>query len=133
MTAPTLLPTHQLADAVERHWQDARRPPPPLHGRRPVILLMLALSRLAVVRQRDQCRANSSTGCRISSIFLELLVPNDWNDVWRALFDLPRPMTTAARNTTIPIGRVYVWRQLLHPRIFLPDAGNASTSRWSRP
>ncbi|MBZ9695332.1 MULTISPECIES: phosphonate ABC transporter, permease protein PhnE [unclassified Mesorhizobium] len=41
--------------------------------------------------------------------FLSWLVPKDWNDVWRALFDIASPHDTGTQEFNFPLGRVYVW------------------------
>lgn len=40
--------------------------------------------------------------------FLSWLIPADWNDVWRALLDLPTPADTGTFETNFPDGRLYV-------------------------
>jgi len=40
--------------------------------------------------------------------FLSWLIPPDWNDVWRALLDLPSPNDTGTFETNFPVGRAYV-------------------------
>ena len=54
--------------------------------------------------------------------FLSWLIPKDWNDVWRALFDMPRHMIPATEGIQLPLGRVYICGRFLHSRIFRPDA-----------
>ncbi len=41
--------------------------------------------------------------------FLSWLIPSDWNDVWRALFDLPSPADNGTEEFNFVLGRVYLW------------------------
>lgn len=50
--------------------------------------------------------------------FLSWLVPKDWNDVWRALFDLKSPNEVAGQEYNFPLGRVYVWGDFYIPEYF---------------
>ncbi len=50
--------------------------------------------------------------------FLSWLVPKDWADVWRALFDLPSPNEVAGQEYNFPLGRVYVWGDFYIPEYF---------------
>ena len=52
------------------------------------------------------------------------LTPRDWFDPVRALFDLPSPYDDGSLKYNYPDGRVYLAGELLHPRIFLQDAGD---------
>jgi phosphonate transport system permease protein len=40
--------------------------------------------------------------------FLSWLIPADWNDVWRAMFDLPTPNDLGTFETNFPEGRAYI-------------------------
>ena len=50
--------------------------------------------------------------------FLSWLVPKDWNDVWRALLDLPSPNALPGEEFNFPNGRVYVWGDFYYPEYF---------------
>ena len=50
--------------------------------------------------------------------FLSWLVPKDWNDVWRALFDIASPHDTGTQEFNFPLGRVYVWGSFYIPEYF---------------
>ena len=57
--------------------------------------------------------------------FFSMLMPRDWTEVWRALFDLPSPYDDGSLKFNYPDGRVYLIGGLLHSRIFLQDARDA--------
>jgi phosphonate transport system permease protein len=52
--------------------------------------------------------------------FLGWLIPKDWNDVWRALFDRqsPNAIGTGGEEFNFPLGRVYVWGDFYIPEYF---------------
>ncbi len=50
--------------------------------------------------------------------FLSWLIPKDWNDVWRALFDIASPHDTGTQEFNFPLGRVYVWGGFYIPEYF---------------
>jgi phosphonate transport system permease protein len=50
--------------------------------------------------------------------FLSWLVPKDWNDVWRALFDIRSPNEVPGQEYNFPLGRVYVWGGFYIPEYF---------------
>ncbi len=50
--------------------------------------------------------------------FLSWLIPKDWNDVWRALFDTASPHDTGTQEFNFPLGRVYVWGSFYIPEYF---------------
>jgi phosphonate transport system permease protein len=50
--------------------------------------------------------------------FLSWLVPKDWNDVWRALFDIPSPNNHGGQEFNFELGRVYVFRGFYIPEYF---------------
>lgn len=47
--------------------------------------------------------------------FTSWLIPHDWNDVWRALLDLPSPNDTGTLETNFPEGRAYFTDTLYVP------------------
>lgn len=50
--------------------------------------------------------------------FLSWLIPKDWNDVWRALFDIASPHDTGTQEFNFPLGRVPVWGGFYIPEYF---------------
>lgn len=50
--------------------------------------------------------------------FLEWLIPKDWNDVWRALFDRPSIHDNGGEEFNFAKGRVYVWGDFYIPEYF---------------
>ncbi|TGQ92545.1 phosphonate ABC transporter, permease protein PhnE [Mesorhizobium sp. M8A.F.Ca.ET.208.01.1.1] len=50
--------------------------------------------------------------------FLSWLVPKDWNDVWRALFDIASPHDTGTQEFNFPLGRIYIWGGFYVPEYF---------------
>ena len=50
--------------------------------------------------------------------FLSWLVPKDWNDVWRALFDIASPNDKGGQEFNFAQGRVYVWGGFYIPEYF---------------
>ena len=50
--------------------------------------------------------------------FVSWLIPSDWNDVWRALFDLKSPHDNGTEEFNFPLGRVYVWGDFYIPEYF---------------
>lgn len=47
--------------------------------------------------------------------FLSWLIPKDWNDVWRALFDAASPNAKPGEEFNFPLGRVYMWGDFYFP------------------
>lgn len=52
--------------------------------------------------------------------FVSWLIPRDWNDIWRALFDIASPNDpgTGGEEWNFPLGRVYVWGGFYIPEYF---------------
>ncbi|WP_434729732.1 phosphonate ABC transporter, permease protein PhnE [Rhizobium binae] len=50
--------------------------------------------------------------------FLSWLIPKDWNDVWRALFDIASPNDKGGEEFNFANGRVYVWGSFYIPEYF---------------
>ncbi|MBX4968542.1 phosphonate ABC transporter, permease protein PhnE [Rhizobium binae] len=50
--------------------------------------------------------------------FLSWLIPKDWNDVWRALFDIASPNDKGGEEFNFANGRVYVWGAFYIPEYF---------------
>jgi phosphonate transport system permease protein len=47
--------------------------------------------------------------------FVSWLIPHDWNDVWRALFDVASPSDTGTQEFNFPLGRVALWGDVYLP------------------
>ena len=50
--------------------------------------------------------------------FTSWLIPRDWNDVWRALFDVATPSADGTEATNYPLGRVYLFGDVYLPEYF---------------
>ncbi|WP_454853226.1 phosphonate ABC transporter, permease protein PhnE [Rhizobium binxianense] len=50
--------------------------------------------------------------------FLSWLIPKDWTDVWRALFDIASPNDKGGEEFNFAKGRVYVWGDFYIPEYF---------------
>jgi phosphonate transport system permease protein len=50
--------------------------------------------------------------------FVSWLIPKDWNDVWRALFDIPSVNDHGGEEFNFVKGRVYVWGSFYVPEYF---------------
>ena len=50
--------------------------------------------------------------------FVSWLIPGDWNDVWRALFDIKSPLGNGTEQYNFELGRVYVWGDFYIPEYF---------------
>ena len=50
--------------------------------------------------------------------FVSWLIPGDWNDVWRALFDIKTPLDNGTEQYNFDLGRVYVWGDFYIPEYF---------------
>lgn len=100
--------THQMADAWRRQTSLRR-----LYTAIGVGLLIVALG--STMWFADEANAGHFFD-RLPHLldFLSWLVPKDWNDVWRAMFDIASRMTPVPRNSTF--------------RLAAPMSGAASTS-----
>ena len=63
--------------------------------------------------------------------FLSWLIPKDWNDVWRALFDLPNANGSTTEEYNFADGRVYLRGAAPHHVVALRLAGGVSTVVWA--
>lgn len=116
MTTTTLPPlsaaTRDIASASKRlAWQ-----------RRAYTLVAIGLLVAAVVAA-SLFADDSNAGHFIDRLphlfdFLSWLVPRDWNDVWRALFDLASPNAVPGEEFNFPKGRVDVWGAFYIPEYF---------------
>jgi phosphonate transport system permease protein len=50
--------------------------------------------------------------------FVSWLIPSDWNDIWRALFDIKTPHDNGTEQFNFDLGRVYVWGSFYIPEYF---------------
>lgn len=50
--------------------------------------------------------------------FTSWLIPKDWNDVWRALFDIAPPIDNGTEATNYQLGRVYLFGDVYLPEYF---------------
>jgi phosphonate transport system permease protein len=111
VTAPSGV-THQTADAWRRQTSLRR-----LYTVLGVGLLLAAL--LSSMWFADEANAGHFFD-RLPHIldFLSWLIPKDWNDVWRALFDIASPHDTGTQEFNFPLGRVYIWGGFYIPEYF---------------
>jgi phosphonate transport system permease protein len=116
VTAPALTAssgaTHQMADAWRRQTSLRR-----FYTALGVALLLVAM--FASMWFADEANAGHFFD-RLPHIldFLSWLVPKDWNDVWRALFDVASPHDTGTQEFNFPLGRIYVWGGFYIPEYF---------------
>ncbi|QKC88600.1 phosphonate ABC transporter, permease protein PhnE [Mesorhizobium sp. NZP2234] len=116
VTAPSLTTpsgaAHQMADAWRRQTSLRR-----FYTVLGVGLLLAAM--LASMWFADEANAGHFFD-RLPHIldFLSWLVPKDWNDVWRALFDIASPHDNGSQEFNFPLGRVYVWGGFYVPEYF---------------
>ncbi|ESZ24400.1 phosphonate ABC transporter, permease protein PhnE [Mesorhizobium sp. L2C084A000] len=111
VTAPSGA-THQMADAWRRKTSLRR-----LYTAIGVGLLIIALG--STMWFADEANAGHFFD-RLPHLldFLSWLVPKDWNDVWRAMFDIASPHDTGTQEFNFPLGRSYVWGSFYIPEYF---------------
>ncbi|RVA75456.1 ABC transporter permease, partial [Mesorhizobium sp. M7A.F.Ca.CA.001.08.2.1] len=111
VTAPSGA-THQMADAWRRQTSLRR-----LYTAIGVGLLITALG--STMWFADEANAGHFFD-RLPHLldFLSWLVPKDWNDVWRAMFDIASPHDTGTQEFNFPLGRSYVWGSFYIPEYF---------------
>ncbi|MBX4952893.1 phosphonate ABC transporter, permease protein PhnE [Rhizobium binae] len=82
-----------------------------------VIILVVAFT--SSVRFADESNAGHFFD-RLPHLFdfLSWLIPKDWNDVWRALFDIASPNDKGGEEFNFANGRVYVWGAFYIPEYF---------------
>jgi phosphonate transport system permease protein len=85
-------------------------------------LLILIIAFVSSVRFADESNAGHFFD-RLPHLFdfLSWLIPKDWADVYRALFDLPSPNGAngvGGEEFNFPNGRVYVWGDFYIPEYF---------------
>jgi phosphonate transport system permease protein len=115
-TSPTHAPLGERGAQIEAHWQVLAR------GRRRYTILSLAV--LFVALAGSLWFANdSNSGKFIDRLphlfdFVEMLVPRDGMEIWRALFDLPSPYFDGSLQYDYPDGRYYITQSLYIPEYF---------------
>ncbi|MEZ2130167.1 MULTISPECIES: phosphonate ABC transporter, permease protein PhnE [unclassified Sinorhizobium] len=82
-------------------------------------LLVLLIAFVSSVRFADESNAGHFFD-RLPHLFdfLSWLIPKDWNDVWRALFDIASPNDKGGEEFNFAKGRVYVWGDYYIPEYF---------------
>lgn len=82
-------------------------------------LLVLLIAFVSSVRFADESNAGHFFD-RLPHLFdfLSWLIPKDWNDVWRALFDIASPNDKGGEEFNFIKGRVYVWGDFYIPEYF---------------
>ncbi|EJJ30787.1 phosphonate ABC transporter, permease protein PhnE [Rhizobium sp. CF142] len=82
-------------------------------------LVILIAAFLSSVRFADESNAGHFFE-RLPHLFdfLSWLIPKDWTDVWRALFDIASPNDKGGEEFNFANGRVYVWGSFYIPEYF---------------
>ncbi len=82
-------------------------------------LVILIVAFVSSVRFADESNAGHFFD-RLPHLFdfLSWLIPKDWTDVWRALFDIASPNDKGGEEFNFANGRVYVWRSFYIPEYF---------------
>jgi len=82
-------------------------------------LLILLVAFVSSVRFADESNAGHFFD-RLPHLFdfLSWLIPKDWADVWRALFDIASPNDKGGEEFNFFKGRVYVWGDFYIPEYF---------------
>ena len=82
-------------------------------------LVILLSAFIASVRFADEANAGHFFD-RLPHLFdfLSWLIPKDWNDVWRALFDVTSIHDNGGEEFNFAKGRVYVWGDFYVPEYF---------------
>ena len=82
-------------------------------------LFVLLIAFVSSVRFADESNAGHFFD-RLPHLFdfLSWLIPKDWNDVWRALFDIASPNDKGGEEFNFAKGRVYVWGDYYIPEYF---------------
>jgi phosphonate transport system permease protein len=84
-------------------------------------LALLLVAFIGSVRFADEANAGHFFD-RLPHLFdfLSWLIPKDWNDVWRALFDIASPNAAGngGEEYNFPNGRVYIWGSFYIPEYF---------------
>ncbi|MBB3388583.1 phosphonate transport system permease protein [Rhizobium sp. BK275] len=82
-------------------------------------LVILVVAFVSSVRFADESNAGHFFE-RLPHLFdfLSWLIPKDWTDVWRALFDIASPNDKGGEEFNFANGRVYVWGSFYIPEYF---------------
>ncbi len=82
-------------------------------------LVILIVAFVSSVRFADESNAGHFFD-RLPHLFdfLSWLIPKDWTDVWRALFDIASPNDKGGEEFNFANGRVYVWGSSYIPEYF---------------
>ena len=82
-------------------------------------LVILLIAFVSSVRFADESNAGHFFE-RLPHLFdfLSWLIPKDWTDVWRALFDVASPNDKGGEEFNFANGRVYVWGSFYIPEYF---------------
>lgn len=82
-------------------------------------LVILIVAFVSSVRFADESNAGHFFD-RLPHLFdfLSWLIPKDWADVWRALFDIASPNDKGGEEFNFANGRVYVWGSFYIPEYF---------------
>jgi phosphonate transport system permease protein len=104
--------THELINAWDR--MVARRRFYTIVG-----LILLTMAFIASVKYADDANAGHFFD-RLPHLFdfLSWLIPKDWNDVWRALFDIASAHDNGSEEFNFAKGRIYVWGSFYIPEYF---------------
>ncbi|MBP2442938.1 phosphonate ABC transporter, permease protein PhnE [Rhizobium leguminosarum] len=111
-TQPHMQSTQEIGTAWER--MVARRRFYTILG-----LVILVVAFVSSVRFADESNAGHFFD-RLPHLFdfLSWLIPKDWNDVWRALFDIANVNDKGGEEFNFDKGRVYVWGAFYIPEYF---------------
>jgi phosphonate transport system permease protein len=82
-------------------------------------IILIAIGFVGSVQYADEANAGHFFE-RLPHLFdfLQWLIPNDWNDVWRALFDRASPLDNGSEAYDFAAGRVYIWGDFYIPEYF---------------
>jgi phosphonate transport system permease protein len=111
-TQPHVQSTQQIATAWDKMIAKRR-----LYTVIGLVILLVAF--VSSVRFADESNAGHFFD-RLPHLFdfLSWLIPKDWTDVWRALFDIASPNDKGGEEFNFANGRVYVWGSFYIPEYF---------------
>ena len=116
MTTLAVSSTPSSAQQVLREWQRA------MWQRRLYTILGVVLIVGAVIGSMIFADENNAGhfADRLPHLFdfLSWLIPDDWNDVWRALFDIASPHDNGTEQYNFVLGRVYLFADFYLPEYF---------------
>ena len=84
-----------------------------------ILIVVVGWALVASLRYADAANAGSFLD-RFPHFFdfTSWLLPKDWNDVWRALFDIATPLDNGTEQTNYPLGRIYIVGTFYLPEYF---------------